>query len=156
MPVPLRILATIRDYQQLVLALRDWVAKLGTTGESIDALAGLPDRYVSKLLAPVPLKGIGRHSLGPLLGALGLKLILAVDTEQLALIGHRLDPAKKRRWVDDAREGMRARKQPPGMIVSPAMGRVLNARWQLLMSPKRKREMGRNAARARWGARRPQ
>src|SRR5262245_29579627 len=89
-----RLLAEVRDYAQLVQALRARIDELGVAGETIDDVAGLPTRYTTKLLAPIPIKSLGRVSLGPLLGALGLKLIVAEDAEALARIRHRLTPRK--------------------------------------------------------------
>jgi hypothetical protein len=50
----------------------------------------LPDGYASKLLSPIPYRTVGLLSLGPLLGALGLKLAVLPDAEALAKVRHRL------------------------------------------------------------------
>ena len=44
-------LAEVRSYDELITALRDRVSKLGVTCESIDDLAGMPQRYTNKLLS---------------------------------------------------------------------------------------------------------
>lgn len=77
-----RRLATVRDYDQLHRAVRERVDELGVSRETIDRVSGLPDGYASKLLAPVPIKGLGRQSLGPMLQALGLVLVVEVIEEQ--------------------------------------------------------------------------
>jgi len=90
----------VRDYQQLLDALRFRQNQLNISRETIDEVAGLPQRYTSKLLAPFPIKGVGRISLGPLLGALGLKLLVVEDIEALDRVRSRLaqrDPADVRR-----------------------------------------------------------
>src|ERR1700704_3558888 len=90
-----RHLAIVHSYAELIAALRARVVELGTTGETVDEVSGLPARYTAKLLAlPVPVKALGPVSLAPLLGALGLKLIVAEDTEALEKIRHRLEPRK--------------------------------------------------------------
>jgi hypothetical protein len=68
---PPRQLATVRDYAQLHTALRLRADELKTTREAIDDLAGLQNGYAAKLLAPVPIKSLGRESLGPMLAVLG-------------------------------------------------------------------------------------
>jgi hypothetical protein len=71
------LLATIRSMDELQQALRaralglrlvfDGRCRVGVNrnGESssLDSVAGLPDGYSCKLLAPVPIKGLGRTSL---------------------------------------------------------------------------------------------
>jgi hypothetical protein len=59
-----RHLAIVHSYAELIAALRARVVELGTTGEAVDELSGLPARYTAKLLAlPVPVKGLGPISL---------------------------------------------------------------------------------------------
>jgi hypothetical protein len=95
-----RIIATVDDYQGFVAALRTRIAELGTTFGAVDDLAGIPDGYLSKCLVPKDIdpmltaRAFGRHSLGPVLGALGLKLIVAVDEEAAAKIMPRLAPSR--------------------------------------------------------------
>jgi hypothetical protein len=83
-------IAVVTDYRDLVVALRHRIVELGTSMESVDEVAGLPQRYTAKLLAPGGQKSLGRISLGPILGALGLKLAVLPDDEALARIRHRL------------------------------------------------------------------
>jgi hypothetical protein len=94
-----RILATVTDYPGLIAALRSWMQELGTTMESVDEVCGWQSRHVNKLLAPTMIKTLGRVSMGAVLGALGLKLIVAVDEPVLARMKRRLAqsrwPAKR-------------------------------------------------------------
>jgi hypothetical protein len=83
-------LAICRDYDGLIVALRQRCIELGTSMEAIDRVAGLPDRYVTKALGSS--RSLGRTSLGPLLGALGLKLAVLPDNDALARVRHRLIP----------------------------------------------------------------
>ncbi|WP_315729136.1 hypothetical protein [Bradyrhizobium sp. SZCCHNS2015] len=91
-------LAEVADYEDLVRALRDRADQLAISRETIDALAGFPDRYAVKILTlstPKPVSAdrtrdsrgsvrrIGMTSLGPLLGALSLKLLVVEDLEAL-------------------------------------------------------------------------
>lgn len=81
-----RRLATVRDYDGLHRTIRARVDELGFTREEIDDAAQLlgewPERYASKLLAPIPIKALGRTSLGPMLQVLGLQLAAEVVEEQ--------------------------------------------------------------------------
>jgi hypothetical protein len=90
-----RVIATIHEYSDLVDALRRWFLDgVGTSFDAVDEVAGLPARYCSKLLATEPMKGFGRKTLGPVLGAGGLKLLLVVDEPALAKVRHRFPPPK--------------------------------------------------------------
>ena len=132
--------AEVRDYSQLIIALKQRMHELGVTMETLDDIAGLPTRYVSKLFAPRAMKTLGKISLGPLIGALGIKLIVAEDAQQLALVRSRLT---------------KRRSAPPSM--TPSMGDFFrrigalggHART-LSISPWRRRQIARMAARARW------
>jgi hypothetical protein len=85
-----RALAEIHDYAGLVRALRARAEELDVSRETLDAVSGLQAGYSGKLLAQV--KGVGRVSLGPLLGAMGCALVLVEDPEALAKVRPRLTP----------------------------------------------------------------
>jgi hypothetical protein len=140
------IIAEARDYGQLIDALRSRLDSLNTTMEVVDDVAGLPLRYSSKIFAPVPVKSVGKVSLGPILGALGLKLLVAVDEEMFERIRHRLTPRR------NTRGGIRA---TPGrkrsvLLGNSDWGRVMHARWMLATTPRRRRAWARQAIAARW------
>jgi hypothetical protein len=83
-------LATIYDYQGLIGALRVRAEALDVAGLVLDEISGLPTGYVNKLLAPIPMKYLGRISMGLLLGALGCKLVLIEDADAMARVQSRL------------------------------------------------------------------
>jgi hypothetical protein len=60
----------VTDYRGWSWRLRQRIVELGTHMEVVDAAAGLPARYCSKLLSQNNKTSLGRISLGPLLGAL--------------------------------------------------------------------------------------
>jgi hypothetical protein len=100
-------LAIVTDYLGLVAALRRRIVELGTGMESVDAVAGLPARYTSKLLSRNNKTSLGQTSMGPILGALGLKLAVLPDDEALARIRHRLPPrGPQGPKLDDAELGV--------------------------------------------------
>jgi hypothetical protein len=100
----LRPLATVRDYPELHAALRARREELGISFETLAAVSGIP--YAVKLLEPRPIidegetrKARGRHhgraiglvSFEPLLGGLGLALIVAEDPLATARLRSRSD-----------------------------------------------------------------
>ncbi len=148
-----RVIAEVRDYQQLISALRARVVELGAAGETLDDVAGLPLRYTMKLLAPMPLKTLGRTSMGPLLGVLGLKLLVVEDTEALERVRRRLTPAKN---ANTAMLTQRTRKRRRFLPFkdNPDFARVARQQGILARSPKQRSRLASRAARARWANRR--
>jgi hypothetical protein len=87
----------IRSMAELLAALRTCRDELQLTFETVDELAGWPDRYGSKLLAPEPIKNLGWSSFGLALGVFGKKLLLVDDPPQIQRV--------KDRWTPRARAG---------------------------------------------------
>jgi hypothetical protein len=82
----------VNTYPALIGALRMRAQELGSrvSGETLDEVSGLAAGYVGKLLSVNPVRRLGMKSLGPLLGALGLALIVAEDEAAMARCGKRL------------------------------------------------------------------
>ena len=72
-------LGTISSYDDLHAALRRRADELKLSRRTIDDLAGLADGYVEKLLGPSQVKKLSVRSLGAILAALGVKLVLVED-----------------------------------------------------------------------------
>jgi len=53
------------------------MAELGITHQTLDEVSRVASGHSSKLLADPPIRGIGPMSLGPILGALGLRMVLS-------------------------------------------------------------------------------
>jgi hypothetical protein len=150
--------AIVNNYADLVAAIRERVRQLDVTMESIDETAGLASRHTSKLLAPEAPRRFGPVSLGPVLQVLGLKMVLTVDDEQFDRIKHRLAVRTDTNRADyrDADNGLptnRKRKKSSYFISDSEMGRLLRMRGILATSPKRRSQIARIAARARWASR---
>jgi hypothetical protein len=146
-----RHLAIVHSYAELIAALRARVVELGTTGEVVDEVSGLPARYTAKLLAlPVPVKALGPISLAPLLGALGLKLIVAEDTEALEKIRHRLEPRKSTNHTNAFLPTPDHRRKRSPFAGDSEWGKLMRNRRTLLSSPKTRRRQARHAVRSRW------
>jgi hypothetical protein len=91
---PLAIVRTTEDLRQL---FRLRVAHFNISLETLDALAGLPTRYSSKLLRSNPPRTFGPISFEALLGALALQLVAMEDAEALARVQRRLVAAPLQR-----------------------------------------------------------
>lgn len=144
-----RRIAIVRDYAGLLGALRARADELGVTREALDAVTGLQGGYAGKLLAPVPIKHLGHTSLGPMLAAMGLMLIVVEDVETLTRITKRME--KRQRPVADASESMlpKRKRNRRGFRGSDA-SRVLNARRSLVLPEVKRRRIAKGAALARW------
>jgi hypothetical protein len=147
-PTAASIIGEARTYDELIWLFRKRCDQLGASMERLDDVAGLPQRYISKLLAPAPIKGIGRVSLGPMLGALGLVLVVNEDAQALAKIKHRLVPSAH------AGTTMLAQRKDKRFLIfrgNPDLARLIRKRQVLKQSPRKRREIARNAALIRWG-----
>jgi hypothetical protein len=85
----LRPIGVARDYPELHFWLRQVAESRAISRETIDDISGLQPGYSAKLLAPVPKKALGRVSMGPLFGSLGLLLVVCEDPRQLARVSAR-------------------------------------------------------------------
>jgi hypothetical protein len=143
-----RIIAEVHDYQGLVCALRARINELAVRAEDIDALAGLPQRYCSKLLCPRAVRNLGKTSLGLLLATLGLKLQVVLDEGGVfQQVRSRLVSVKRTNRLMQT-EGKR--RQRRGFRFDGVTGRLARARGVLMLSRRRRRWIARNAARCRW------
>lgn len=87
--------APIRDMAGLRAACIAAKQERGVSYETIDAIAGLPERYTSKVLAPNPVRMVGNQSLGEIMGALGKMLLMVDDVEQIERVKGRWKRSKR-------------------------------------------------------------
>ena len=139
------VVGEIREYHEFIDCVRKWITKIDSNYACINALSGLQDGYLAKLIARSPIRNFGRTSLGPTLGALGLKLLLVIDTESLAKIRPRLIKRKKHA-SDDASDG-----NARSLRFNSKLAHVFAHRRALLQSPETRKQIARKAARVRWG-----
>lgn len=85
----------IHDMPGLLAALRMQRDALNVSHETLDAISGLPAGYVGKVLSPEPVRGLGYGSLGALLGALGLALIVVEDSAAAERVRRKWTPRKR-------------------------------------------------------------
>lgn len=137
-----RTLAIVREYDDLLAAVRARMDELELTFDLLDHRSGVQVGYSSKIISPRPSKTFGPVSWGAIMGALRLKLILVDDPDAA---GNRLKKLEKRRVA----------KNMPAMVsipwfFTPGDGRRL-ADLRLSKIPANRRSgYARKAARARW------
>jgi hypothetical protein len=139
-----RQLAEATDYHELIAAFRNRAAELQVSGETIDEVAGLPCRYAAKLLGPNAVRRVGAISLGPLLGALGIKLVVVEDENALRQLGSRL----KKRNSNLVRAGS------VHVVLTDRFMRKIRkiggANSRKYLGKRKVKQLARKAARARW------
>ncbi len=148
-----RVIGTVcsRDgYAGFMDVLRRRGVELNTTYEGIDDLAGLPLRYTSRLFAPVPLRSIGPQSFGPLLGALGLKLVIVEDTALMAKVTNQLSRKASSRVYASGGMLPKRRRRKSRLLGNREWSLVMNGRRYLLTNPEQRSAVARKAAKARW------
>lgn len=155
----MKVLGIVRSaggYGFLQKLLRSRWQQLSISGESLDEISGLTGRYVSKLLAPRPPKNLGPQSLGPVLGSLAVALVVVEDRSMLARIAKHVG---KQTIETDARATMPTRKKQRKTNKRrsvwkncPEWGKLMAARRQLLLDPRKRSKLARRAAKCRWAA----
>ena len=124
--------------------------ELRITNETIDAVAGLPNGYASKLLCEPPMQRMGALSLGLILGAMGYSIQLIEDAEALARVKGRLKPRHPGRGPGrQPGERISSRRRPPWLINAERSRQFADLRMAKLTAQQRS-TIARNAAAARW------
>jgi hypothetical protein len=140
---PPRLLAQASDYESLRNGLRSRAAELGISRQTIDHVGRFPDGHAGGLLAENSNRSFGIKSLGKILRALGVRLLLVEDPETTArtlrlMFGRkRSEPQAvegKRHW--------RSKRKPSKPMRAAAHGSGKNAR------PVSVSELGQRGARA--------
>ena len=158
----MKILAMIdarNGYDGLIAALRARIVELDTCINSVDDVAMLPDGYTAKLLAKIPVFTIGRVSFGPLLEALGLKLLVVEDwnprvdkLEKRTTRRQRIDAAYQS--AHRSKAGINRAKWTKLLLTSTSQTRSRIARSGALATNKKRKKKADHAAYMReWRAR---
>jgi hypothetical protein len=99
--------AEVRDYEGLRHAVRARIEQLNISRLCLDEVAGLPPGYCGKVLATGDVgdtKRFGMLSLGLVLQAAGLKMLLVDDRDALT----KVEPMYERRQARQVRTGHRS------------------------------------------------
>lgn len=137
-------------------AARARIAELGITYDTVDAIAGFPDKYTSKLLCEPPLRNFSVDSMFSLLGAIALSPALQPDDKRLEKL------RKRPEWLAPKLEGKQYRMKKLALRVHRPL--VIHLSSELLaqarrlgglnsrkrVGKKRARQIAKRAARARW------
>lgn len=81
-----RLIAEVTDYNSLQAALRQRVVALNISYKTVDNEADLTPGHANKLLSTYPIRALGRTTLGPMLAALGIKIVIIEDPAAQARI----------------------------------------------------------------------
>jgi len=139
-----RVIGEFSDYDQMIGVLRQRAADLSLSGETIDAVSGLPSRYAQKLLGPNQVRRLGATSFGPFFGALAVRGLLVEDKAAIERLRRQITPRNEsyvRGGVTHLTLTARF-MQKIGRL--GAQARVDNS------TKEQRREWARKAARARW------
>jgi hypothetical protein len=147
MPQPIRI---VRSYDDLRRAVADWCRQIGMTREELDTEAGLTDGHSGKLLSARAVSKFGNVTLGRVLAACGLVIVVAIDPDAPPRPPIEHAVAKGRSF--GARNG--AITQHWRSQRGTGWGRRMAALRALKLSAQQRRDSARKAAEARWHRRR--
>ena len=90
-----RQLGVVRSYDDLIEVLRARALEIGATREAIDDVAGVQKGYTATALALGGAQGLGRTSMGPILGAHGIMLIAVEDLDAIRKYANRVKIGKR-------------------------------------------------------------
>jgi len=164
-----RCIARCSDYEGFLAGLRVRATELqiATSGHA-NVIAGLPDKYLQKILGPNPVRRVGMTSLGSVLGILGAELWLVESPKAFRQFTSRI-PKRDERFVRTTakyvttrtrrhyqkigRNGGRKRRENMTLADRVVASRkAAKARWAKTTAEQRS-EIGRNLVRARWSKR---
>jgi hypothetical protein len=137
------------DYEGMIDLVRLRLEELQTTHEQVDAVSGLHGGYTGKIVAPTPIKSMGKVSMGPILQTLGLAFIVVRDDEQFAKIKDRL--AKR---IRPRREPTNAGSARPTWLFTRSKAREMGKKRLSVMTEAQRKKHQRKAGIASGKARR--
>lgn len=152
-----RRLGEARGYDDFIAVLRARKDELNISCETLDAICGFTRGHSSKILAPLPSeygkrptnRGIGRKSMGELIGGLAVKLIVAEDADALTRIKTRLTQRDNGK-VNGGMLAMPSIKRIATWLFHPRKAKRTRAEQVRTQSKAQRSQIARNAAEARW------
>ena len=140
-----RVLGEFSDYDELISALRARAAELNLSGQSIDTVSGLADRYAAKLLGPQQIRRLGATSFGPFFGALAVRGVLVEDKAAVAKLRSRTTP-RNERYVRNGVVHVQLTRR-----FFQKIGRIGGENSRKYLGKRLVKQLARKAAAARWG-----
>jgi len=148
-----RIIGEARDCNELIDLYRQRKAELGLTDAWFDDHSGLSKGHLGKLFGDGQVKTLGPVSIHALNCSLALKFLVVVDEETEAVMHARWEGRERPVLPVHAKASTKAiaRFTPiilseRAKVISPLGGRARAAK----LSPRRRSQIARRAARARW------
>jgi hypothetical protein len=159
-PRQIAVVTAITGYDGLNGAFRARAEELNITRDDVDVLGGLTRGHGSKILAAYPQKAIGRTTLGPILHALKLKLIVVPDDDVIWKDEPRGRRIKRPVMLHTAEHGVANMPESRALqakVVRDLLHkhackglRLARAARNTKLSPKQRRRIAKHAANARW------
>jgi hypothetical protein len=148
-----RVIAEFSDHNGLVEAFRRRALerKVVLTSETNNALAGLCDKFLAKLIGSKPVRNIGPASLGPLCGLLAVRCVMLEDPEaekRLQML------AQNYGKVVEIHDGSRMQSAAWHVTLTRRFLQAIGRRGgkaRLKWPAQKRRQAARKAALARWG-----
>jgi len=144
----MKVYATVTSKQQVHRLLRERAEACGRSRATLDELAGLAAGHAAMLLCDPPQKGLGFTSLFPLAGALGLAVALIEDPQAMEKM-LRYPPRDEKR-VQGRNHWRNAKALGMLREMAKKSGKIGGKARLLKISPKRRSQIARRAAKARW------
>ena len=145
------VIGVATSHDELVGMFRARKDALGLSNELLDHLIPLTSGHTDKILGPCQVKGLSRISLDGMLSALGLQLLVAIDSVQSARMQPRWQSRDARAVRQPARLAAAILKRARPLVLSQLASKGGGARWKRV-SPEARSALMRAAARARWDA----
>lgn len=136
------IYRVVTDYEALHEGLIDRVEDLNVSRITIDEEGGFQPGYASKLLCNPPMKNLGPKTLGGMLKATGMALVLVVDDERFAAT--RAQMSKRKRVVP----AIGGKVRPTWLFTKDKAREMGKKRWANL-TPEQRQRLARRGAKAR-------
>ena len=140
-----RVIGEFSDYDELISALRVRAAELNLSGQAIDTVSGLADRYAAKLLGPQQIRRLGATSFGPFFGALAVRGVLVEDKAAVAKLRSRTTP-RNERYVRNGVVHVQLTRR-----FFQKIGRIGGENSRKYLGKRLIKQLARKAAAARWG-----
>lgn len=141
------IYRVVLDYEALHEGLVDRVEDLNVSRITIDEEGGFQPGYASKLLCNPPMKNLGPKTLGGMLKATGMALVLVVDDARFAATKAQM--SKRKRTVPAI-----GGRQRPTWLFTKDKAREMGKKRFAAMTPAQRTRHQRRAAKARWAKQR--
>lgn len=144
-----RQLATVNGYAGLIAAIRARKTEMRISDAELEEIAGLTRGHVSKLLAAGASKVLGPLSMGRLLRALGLELIVAENADQTAAV-RKLYVPRDENQVRRIKLRAIATTEPPPWLIDKEKARQLRANQLSRTTHEQRSKSARRGAIKRW------